>query len=429
MRIGLNAHFLKQPNTGSGQYTRNLLAAISALDHGDDYSLIAPYGTAVCDNTQRSGSLLGTNGHSRLTVGRGASADEDHRQGSGRSGAPAFRWREVRTPFDALSRQFGKVWFEQVSVPNACRLERVDVVHYPYFAAPLASPCKVVVTVHDVIPLLLAPYRGSATVRLYSSLVSLAVKRAAAIITDSESSKADIIKVLGIPPERILVVYLAVDERFKVEEDEDVLRRVRLKYGLKRDFILYMGGLDYRKNVVSLVEAFAEVKPRLGSGVQLAIAGQLAGGSSLFPDVAGVVRQLGLDDAVVFLGAVDEADQAALYSAAVVFVFPSLYEGFGLPPLEAMACGAPVICSGSSSLPEVVGDAAIVYEPTKRAELIKALLDVLTDEGLRGELRQRGLKRACRFSWAQTARETMRVYEAVARGRRLGGEDCQACVS
>ncbi len=395
MRIGLNGLFLKQPMTGSGQYTKNLLAALAEIDQSNDYLLITP--PQGGDRARmRAAANSATSFVAPMALG--------------------FRYREVKTPFDAFSRQLSKVWFEQIGVPNAGRREQVDVIHYPYFAAPLFSHPKVVVTIHDVIPLLQGPYRGSASVQLYTKLVSTAAKRAAAIITDSESSKSDIVRILGIPSEKIAVVYLAVDAGFRMEDNGDALRQVRRRYGLGEDFVLYIGGLDYRKNVISLVEAFAEVRRRLGAGIKLAIAGHLAKESALFPDVRGAVHKLGIEDAVVFLGPVADNDRPLLYSAAKVFVFPSLYEGFGLPPLEAMACGAPVICSNSSSLPEVVGDAAIVFEPTRRDELVLAMLDVLTKEDLRAKLRGKGLRRAGEFSWAKTAQETLMVYEAVEKG-------------
>ncbi|MCL5264948.1 MAG: glycosyltransferase family 4 protein [Chloroflexi bacterium] len=382
MRIGFNVLFLKQPMTGSGQYTANLLRALARIDRRNSYVLL---GSGLED----------------------ASVALEW---------PSHRYRDVRTPFGAFNRQLDKVWFEQVSVPTACREEGIDIVHYPYFAAPLIARARsrVVVTVHDVIPLLLPPYRGSLAVRTYTRLVSTAARRADVVIADSESTKADIVRLLGIPSERIRVVYLAADERFKPVEDSAALEGVRRKYGLRDSFVLYLGGLDARKNVVSLAKAFAVASRELGADIQLAIAGQPMSGSKLFPDIHGAVRELGIERSVVFLGLVAEDDRPLLYSAAKLFAFPSLYEGFGLPPLEAMACGSPVVCSNTSSLPEVVGDAAITCEPTDHLRLAEAMLQVLTDGDLRAELRRRGLARSQSFDWKKTAEETLSVYEAIA---------------
>ena len=310
-----------------------------------------------------------------------------------------------------------------MAIPAAARREDADVLHYPYFAAPLRSAVPVVATVHDLIPLLLPPYRGSLYAKSYTRLVSRAVRGAAVIITDSEHSKRDIEELLDVPAARIRVIPLAVEPRFRPVEPGPEMEMVRAKYGLAGDFVLYLGGFDWRKNVFGLIEAFAEVKRRAGSGnggrhgceITLVVAGEIPRPSPLFPDPRRAVQRLNLNDAVKFIGAVPEDETHLLYNLAKVFVFPSLYEGFGLPPLEAMACGTPVVSSNRSSLPEVVGDAAITVDPADTSALADAIVSVIAQPGLSWQLRQKGVARAKRFSWEQVARQTMEVYREAGR--------------
>ncbi|MHB1416164.1 MAG: glycosyltransferase family 4 protein [Chloroflexota bacterium] len=356
LQIGLNGAFVEHPATGSGQYLGQLLSRLADGYRGHRYQLLLA---------------------------------RPH---------PAYASGRVCVPGWLPGKQPRKVFQEQVGVPLAALSGRLDVVHYPYFAAPLVSPARTVVTVHDVIPLVLPGYRGSPLVRVYMALAATAARRAAAIICDSRHSQADAVRTLGVPAARTRVIYLAP--------------AVRRRYGLGERFFFYVGGLDRRKNLGVLLRAFAEVAAKHPEA-QLAIAGQAASTSPLFPDWRGMAAALGLGDQVRFLGHVSEADKALLYGAALAFAFPSLYEGFGLPPLEAMACGTPVLCADASSLPEVVGEAAILLPPADARAWGEALRRVWEDGELREELREKGLAQAAAFSWERTVRETVEVYECV----------------
>ncbi len=360
MRIGINAFFLKRPETGSGQYTRHLLEALARVEPANEYILFGP---AIRD--------------SRFAI-----------------------------------RNLRKLWFEQVSFPRACR--GLDLAHVPYFASPLFPTTPTVVTIHDLIPLILPAYRGSLLVRAYTRLVAAAARRADAVIADSQASKRDIVRLLGIPSPRVHVVYLAADEKFRPVRDEALLGAVRRRYGLSDRYILYLGGFDCRKNVATLLRAFARL--RRPADLKLAIAGRLPERDTpFFPDPRRLAKELGIEEWVAFIGWVAEEDKPALYSGAVAFVFPSLYEGFGLPPLEAMACGAPVIASDRASLPEVVGQGGLLVDPTDVDGLAAAMERLLTDEGLRAELGERALVQAAKFRWEKTARETLAVYRKAIR--------------
>jgi glycosyltransferase involved in cell wall biosynthesis len=274
-----------------------------------------------------------------------------------------------------LGANLAKLWFEQVSFPRVCRRLEADIAFTPYWGSTWLSPCASVVTIHDLIPLLLPAYRGGLRQRAYTWLVSQTARRADRVLTDSQASRQDIVRHLDIPAERVHAVLLAADERYRPVSDPAELARVRERYGLPGGrgdpaptdrFFLYLGGFDVRKNVAGLVRAYARVletptlpsSPKDGnvgvSSTRLVIAGRLPTADTPFtPDPRRMAAEVGIADQVHFTGWVDEADKPALYSLASLFVFPSLYEGFGLPVAEAAACGAPVLTSNRSSLPEV----------------------------------------------------------------------------
>ncbi|MFQ6001615.1 MAG: glycosyltransferase family 4 protein [Anaerolineae bacterium] len=372
MRVGINALFWGQETTGSGQYTRCLVRELMALK--TEYTLFLP---------------------------REAKLDTEE--------TPPHRF--IDTPFPK-NGGLAKLWFEQISFPRAC--QGMDVAHVPYFAPPLFPSRPTVVTIHDLIPLILPAYKGSILVRFYTRLVSLAAKRAQAIITDSHSSKRDIINLLKIPGERVHVIPLAADERFKPGVKTE-LDRVRRKYNLPQEFILYLGGFDQRKNMNILFKGFKGVKERLGDRCPLVIAGTLPSkDTSFFPHPRRLAEEAGVSDAVRFIGWVPEEKKPALYGLATLFLYPSLYEGFGLPPLEAMACGTPVIASNAASLPEVVGDGGVLVDPREPEAWAEAMVALLTNPQKREEFSAKAVEQARKFSWQRTARETLEVYKQVA---------------
>jgi glycosyltransferase involved in cell wall biosynthesis len=221
------------------------------------------------------------------------------------------------------------------------------------------------------------------------------------------------VRCLHIPPERIHITYEAAGEAFHPVKDEAQLAAIRQKYALPERYLLYLGGFDQRKNLSTLLRAFALLVNR-HQQARLVIAGQLPGRDSpMFPDPHRLVREVGIEERVIFTGWVPEEDKLALLSGATAFVFPSLYEGFGLPAAEALACGTPVIASNRSSLPEVVGEGGILVEPTDAEALAEAMEMLLVDDALRAELRQRALAQATQFSWKQTALETLAAYRKV----------------
>jgi glycosyltransferase involved in cell wall biosynthesis len=319
----------------------------------------------------------------------------------------------IPPPFPIRSGKATKLWWEQRGLVRAARRAGVRAIHTPHFSAPLITHVPVIVTIHDVIPYVYPVYRDSASMRMYLRLVSRAAKGAAAILTDSECSRRDIERFLGIDRSRITVVPLAVDEQFQPVRDETADEELRSRLGLPGPVIFNVGGLDARKNVDGLLQAFALSLPDLDPDTKLVIAGQAhSGNRRRYPPLQPVIDELGLGDRVVLPGRISEAEKLRLYNLADLYVFTSLYEGFGLSPLEAMACGTPVICSNRSSLPEVVGDGGILVDPVP-SKIAGAVSTVMNDSYLRQRLSRLGLEQARRFSWERSATLTRDVYRQV----------------
>ncbi len=231
------------------------------------------------------------------------------------------------------------------------------------------------------------------------------------IIAVSESTKRDLIRLLGVPEDRVSVIYEAAHPLFSPVTNTDALDRTRARYQLTSPFMLFVGTLEPRKNLPTLLRAFRGLRDKYKSPASLVIVGNRGW---LADEVDRTIAELNLGDAVRFLGGIPNDELVYLYNAATAFVFPSFYEGFGLPPLEAMACGTPVITSNVSSLPEVVGDAAMLINPEDVDALTVAMARVLSDEKIQREMRDKGLKRAQAFSWERAASETLAVYRQVA---------------
>jgi glycosyltransferase involved in cell wall biosynthesis len=230
------------------------------------------------------------------------------------------------------------------------------------------------------------------------------------IIADSQNTKNDCIKYLGIPEEKIKVIYLAPDSIYQpINNKQEIREQVCKKYNIEFPFILYTGTLEKRKNIPILIKAFYKLK-KMGISHKLLIVGKKGW---KYDDIFKTIKTLNLQKDIMFTGYVPKEDLVKFYNLADLFVYPSLYEGFGLPPLEAMACGCPVITSNTSSLPEVVKDAGIMFNPYCVDELVKIMYEVLIDESLRIELSRKGLERAKLFNWRKTAEETWKVYEGV----------------
>lgn len=286
--------------------------------------------------------------------------------------------------------------------------KRLDLLHSPDFIPPFGGRFRSVITIHDLNFIHFPQFLTPESIRYYGQ-IHRAVERADHILTDSHWTRDDVIAHLAVSPERVTTVHLAANSVYRPITDQQEVRRAAASFGLPSEFIIFVGTLEPRKNLPTLLQALRKLRDS-GYGIHLAVVGHKGW---LFDRVYSTLTELSLADCVHFLENVSNEDLARLYNAARCLTLPSYYEGFGLPPLEAMACGTPVVVSDRSSLPEIVGDAGLLVDPDNADELAATLARVLDDGALRTSLRQRGLVRAGRFSWAKAAAETVAVYAQV----------------
>jgi glycosyltransferase involved in cell wall biosynthesis len=291
-----------------------------------------------------------------------------------------------------------------------------DLLFVPAHVLPLIHGRRSVVTVHDL-GFRVYPDAHPARDRRYLAWsTAWNARRSTAVVADSRATRSDLIRAYGVAESKVHVVYLGRDESLAPVRDPRVLEAARVRYGIGPRYLLYVGTLQPRKNLGRAVEAYARLAAAPAMhGVQLVLAGKRGW---LYAELFAQVERLGLEGKVLFPGYVEEADLAALYSGALGYVYPSLYEGFGIPVLEAQACGVPIMTSNNSSLPEVAGDAALLVDPTDVDAIADAMLRLATDEALRAALVERGFANVKRFSWEKCAQETLAVLEAVAEGER-----------
>jgi glycosyltransferase involved in cell wall biosynthesis len=366
MNIGLNAHLLSLAPTyrgaGINWYIYNLLLNLALADQENQYTVFL--------------------GDRRFPPNSGLT---------------------LRTSWLPTTHPLVRIGWEQWIQPFVLWQEKIELLHSLAFVTPLLSPCPSVITIYDL-SFLTFPrgFRGSK--RLYLTLLTRpSARKARRVITISESTKRDTVRLLGVSSEKVDVVYCGVDRAFHPLPEKEVAS-FRQKCSLPERIILFVGTIEPRKNVARLIEAYSRLRDRQ---VKLVIGGARGW---LYEEVFARVEELDLTDDVLFPGYISADELPLWYNAAELFVYPSLYEGFGLPPLEAMACGTPVITSNVSSLPEVVGEAGLTVDPTDSRGLAEAMNQVLGDRALRQSMRERGLTRAGRFSWAKAARETIAVY-------------------
>ncbi|MFQ5342083.1 MAG: glycosyltransferase family 4 protein [Anaerolineae bacterium] len=367
MRIALDGRYIRDDFPGIGRYVYNLARALPAIAPDVDFILLH---NPEAPNTRHDFEAL-------------------HR--------PNLTLAPTDIPIRSPA--------EQIRLPRLARRLSLDVFHAPYYITAYRMPCRQVVTIYDVISARYPEYLPSPAMRLIFEVATrLALRTADHILTLSEASREDLVELYRVDRGRIAVTPLAAGPRFK-PADRATIEELKHRRGLPDRYVLYVGSNKPHKNLPRLVEAFARI-PHPASRIPLVIAGHE---DPRYPQARERAAALGLDS-VTFLGAVVEEDLPALYSGAELFVFPSLYEGFGLPVIEAMACGTPVACSNVSSLPEVAGDAALLFDPHTPESIAAAIRQVLQGADLHNRLRRRGLEQAGHFSWEHTARLTLEAY-------------------
>lgn len=371
MRIGIDATALPPQPVGAGNYIIQLIRALSALEPEDEYVIFA----------QKSGRTLIDLPTSRR-----------------------FHWQVVEDMTPAV-----RLMWEQTVLPRLTRQAKIDVLHSLHYTKPLWPGCASVVTFHDM-TFFLYPHLHTRSKRIFFPIATrMSARQAKAIIADSESTRQDIIRLLRVSEEKVFTVLLGVDPSFRPIKDSALKKRIEEHYHLPDKFILYLGMVEPRKNLPMLIRAYNELVER-GAEEHLVVAGRFGW---MYEDIFRLVELFGLKDRVHFTGYVSQNDLPVVYNLARVFVYPTLYEGFGLPPLEAMACGVPVITTNVSSLPEIVGDAGILIPANDRVALVNALENVLNNREISAELAAKGPQRAAQFTWERTARQTLKVYQHV----------------
>lgn len=373
MRIGLLVYGLDRPITGVSRYILELARALIALRDGPEVVLLT----------------AGKNGDGPLTEENSL--------------------RRMVLPGCYLLP--GLVTVGNAVIPLLVRRLGLDVVHDPTNTTPFlfgADGSRTVVTVHDVFPWSCPGKSTLLDTLIHRHWLPRVLPSVDAVITDSQTSKADIVRYLKVPASKVQVIYPGVSAVY-FPSPVDTVTKVRAQYSLPDGYILFVGSVEERKNLHRLLHACAQLW-QAGERRSLVVVGPH---KWKYAKIIETLRELNLEQHVIFTGYVSDSDLPALYTGADLFVFPSLYEGFGLPPLEAMACGTPVVCSNAASLPEVVGDAAITVDPYDVEGLAEAMHCVLTDADLQEKLRKRGLKQARQFTWERTARETLAVYQEI----------------
>jgi len=371
MLVGIDALPLAPPLTGIGHYTFELARALAEISPADQFRLISPF-------------------PQRHFINRGNESE-----------MPA-NLRLTHMPRGPLRRR----WWA-LGLPLHTLLSPLDIFHGTNYEIPVWGRCQTVVTIHDLSLMLHPDTHEAALVRRARRRLPVMARRATMVITATESAKREVCEHLNIRPERIAVTPFAPRRVFRPvrsEQTTEVRRRLRVD----EEFLLYVGTIEPRKNLMTLVRAFDEVmRATTDLRPQLVIAGKEGW---LTDELFSFIRQEGIGERVRFTGYVSEDDLCALYSACRVCIYPSLYEGFGLPPLEAMACGAPVITTRTSSIMEAVGDAARLFDPTDVPGLARSIIEIINDPDARRHLSIAGRRRAAEFSWEKTARATLDVY-------------------
>ena len=372
MRIGFDASALGAQTTGAGEYQRQLLAA---LPEADPTLQLTVYTARGAEGWVPPGSVARS-----------------------MPWAPGERTQRILSGGLAWRRHW--------------RRDRLDLLHVPMYYLPPGAPARSIVTIYDVRFLRLPETYPRLRHAFLRAAVPWSLRRASQIITISEFTKRELVELLGIAPERITVTLLAQRSEFRPVTEAAELDAVRRKYRLPGRFILSASALEPRKNLARTVEAFARARAK-GLSQELVLAGARYFGTD---DIARAISRHGLEAVVHFPGYVDDADMPAVYTMADVFIYPSLYEGFGIPLLEAMACGTPVIAANASSLPEVAGPAACLVDPLDVESIADGLLRVLGHDKFARQLRIAGFERIRGYSWARTARETVALYRRVIAG-------------
>jgi glycosyltransferase involved in cell wall biosynthesis len=365
MQVGIDARLVFYNRAGIGQYIIRLIEAMARIHSNDDEAFI------ILQSRKDRSNIIQANGFHRKSL-----------------------WTPSHNRFEQIALSF-----------EISRLG-LNLLHSPDFIPPFKRNCKSVITIHDLAFLLYPHFLTKESARYYGQ-IDQAWRNTDHIIAVSEATKQDSIKMLGVPENKITVIHEAANPIYKPLPKDEAKHHIAKKYKLNQDFILFVSTIEPRKNLPGLLQAYRRLRDEYKQDELLVLAGA---NGWLWQEVYETVDRLNLRQHVLFLGHVPSEDLVYLYNAARLFVHPAFYEGFGLPPLEAMNCGVPIVVSNTSAFPEVVGDAGLMINPNDIDGLTVAMWHGLTEEGLRQDMIQKGFKRAKIFSWERAAMETLEVY-------------------
>jgi len=375
MRIAIDCRWITIDTGGISRHTLNLVEQLSLIDENNQYFLLV-------DN-QKTEEKITKRIH----------------------GGGNFQF--IFTKYGTFSLM------NQVLLPMMLERKNIQILHSPNFAIPFFGNFKKIITIHDLIPYIHPEWfpmsKKTLFFPVFKTILKQTIRRVDKIITNSLYSGRDI-KQAFFCQEKVVSIYNGVESSFQPINQPLLLAKIKDKYNLSIPFILYVGRQDPSKNIVGLIKTLGQLRKKIPE-ISLVILGKKD--ERYFAPYLLLAEKFGLSDKIFFTGIIPDAELPLMYSLSSVFVFPSLYEGFGLPPLEAMACGCPVVCSNTSSLPEVVGDAGIMVDPNNVDELANAIHRVLMDSHLRKKMIEKGLERTKMFSWKKMAEETLKVYEEV----------------
>ena len=367
MRIGLAARWLQLPSGGAKEYTFNLIHALLQIDQRNEYVIF--HSDPAC---------LGM----------------------------------FPTTTEVLLPAHNKLWWDYIQLPAAVMRHGIDLLWTPAYVIPFPIRCAAVASVHDLAYFTLPESYQISDVIYMRATMAGSFRRAAALLAVSDYTRHDIIRLFPFAADKITVTYEAAAPQYRSDLDVDVLQAVQARYALPQPYVFYAGSISPRKGLSYLLEAFARLKQQHDLPHRLVFTGGWQWGNT---ELNALIDRLSIRSDVLVLGDVPAADMPALYALADLFVYPSLYEGFGLPVLEAMACGCPVVCSNLTSLPEVAGEAALQVDPRDVPAMTGAMYQALSEATLRHDLISRGFTRAAAFTWEATARKTLDVFERLGR--------------
>ncbi|WP_373471353.1 glycosyltransferase family 4 protein [Carnobacterium alterfunditum] len=371
MKIGIDARAAKwYRGTGIGTYSYQLIHSLNKIDNYNDYLLYVP------DDCN-------------LAI-------------------PFNKNFHIKT----IKQDNQSNFWNEVDTSNLLIDKSIDIYHVPQngVGLPACKTCPFVITLHDVIPSKMPDTVGDQYLKIFNEKLPNIIPLCDGIITVSEYSKEDIINVFNFPREKIYVTHLASEDIYKPYDKALSKSIIEKNYSIAGDYILYIGGFSPRKNIVGLLNSFSMLLPKLKKDMKLVIAGSKGKSYDIYKKRA---HDLHIDDKVIFPGFISMDHIPFMYNACELFVYPSFYEGFGLPPIEAMACGVPVIASNATSIPEIVGDSTLLVDPFDVDDLSEKMFNVLHDNNLRQSLITKGLKRAAALTWEHTAAGTLTAYQSI----------------